>query len=271
VTDKKCVVFFSGGAASWAAGKLAAEKYGAHNTVLLFTDTLIEDPDLYRFLEDASKNIGVSVTRIAEGRTPWEVFRDVKIMGNSRIDPCSRVLKREPAEKWLKENCDPQDTVLVFGIDWTESHRYDNGEGRGVKNRYARLGWPHVEALCTLSPTMAKWDVFAWLEREGIKRPRLYDLGFAHNNCGGGCVKAGIGHWLHALDAAPMIFAHWERKENEFNAARHPARPQTMLTDRRGGKRVPMSLSELRKREATEQERDELGGCGCFIEDGEDE
>lgn len=50
----QCVVFYSGGLMSWAAGKRAVAKYGAENTTLLFTDTLIEDADLYRFLEEGA-------------------------------------------------------------------------------------------------------------------------------------------------------------------------------------------------------------------------
>ncbi len=29
----------------------------------------------------------------------------------------------------------------------------------------------------------------------GIEPPRLYKMGFKHNNCGGACVKAGISQW----------------------------------------------------------------------------
>jgi hypothetical protein len=32
---------------------------------------------------------------IADGRHPWEVYRDEKFIGNSLVDPCSRILKRE--------------------------------------------------------------------------------------------------------------------------------------------------------------------------------
>ncbi len=49
------VVMFSGGAGSWAAAKRIA----ARPLTLLFADTLIEDGDLYRFLDDAAADVGV--------------------------------------------------------------------------------------------------------------------------------------------------------------------------------------------------------------------
>src|SRR5689334_14206991 len=53
----QAVVMFSGGAGSWGAAKRTVERYGAENTRLLFTDTLIEDEDLYRFLIEGSANV----------------------------------------------------------------------------------------------------------------------------------------------------------------------------------------------------------------------
>lgn len=90
---------FSGGICSWAAARRVAATYGKENLTLLFADTLIEDEDLYRFLEEASADVGVPVTRVADGRTPWEVFRDNRFIANSRVDICSRVLKREVCDK----------------------------------------------------------------------------------------------------------------------------------------------------------------------------
>lgn len=50
----KHVVMFSGGAGSWAAAKRVAERHGTADLTLLFTDTLMEDEDLYRFLHEAA-------------------------------------------------------------------------------------------------------------------------------------------------------------------------------------------------------------------------
>jgi 3'-phosphoadenosine 5'-phosphosulfate sulfotransferase (PAPS reductase)/FAD synthetase len=163
-------VFFSGGVMSWAAAKRAVAKYGADNTTLLFTDTLIEDADLYRFLDEAAANVGAPLVKIAEGRDPWQVFNDVKLIGNTRADPCSKILKREIGLKWLRDNCDPENTVLVFGIHFEEQHRLEgdvwdaktNGFiRRGVRPRYNTLGWPRVEAPMCDAPWITATDLWS--------------------------------------------------------------------------------------------------------------
>lgn len=116
----KNVVMFSGGIGSWAAGKRVAADHGTDGLVLLFTDVKMEDPDLYRFLHEAAANIGGELVIISEGRTPWQVFEDERYIGNSRVDPCSRVLKREILDKWRNANCHPERTTIHVGIDWTE-------------------------------------------------------------------------------------------------------------------------------------------------------
>lgn len=48
--EHKHVVFYSGGLGSFATTLRVIEKHGKENLTLLFTDTLIEDSDLYRFI-----------------------------------------------------------------------------------------------------------------------------------------------------------------------------------------------------------------------------
>lgn len=278
----KCVVFYSGGLMSWAAGKRAVAKYGAENTTLLFTDTLIEDADLYRFLEEGAIDIGAPLVRIAEGRTPWEIFRDEKTIGNTRRDPCSKIAKRQPGRAWLAANCDPATTVLVFGIHYEEFERYDGmrwnkklraHQPSGVKNVYGRLGWPHVEAPMCDSPLMTVRDIKAWVVSCGLRIPRLYDMGFSHNNCGGFCIKAGEGHFHRLLTMLPEVYAHHEAQEDAFNASRPGKRRQTVLAPERmvdgGRRRVPMSLREFREAVPVDHQIDlfDVGGCGCFLDE----
>ena len=108
----KHIVMFSGGLGSWMTAKVVAEKYGTEDLILLFTDTKIEDEDLYRFLHEGAADVGGQLTVIAEGRTPWEVFFDSRFLGNSRVGNCSRILKREFIRKWIEERYEPDECVM---------------------------------------------------------------------------------------------------------------------------------------------------------------
>lgn len=252
---------FSGGAGSWATAKLVAERYGTRSLTLLFADTLIEDADLYRFLDEAATNVGGQLLVTAEGRTPWEVFKDRRFLGNHRVDPCSQELKREHLRKWLEANCSPKWTTVYLGIDWTEEHRFHKAK------RY----WDpwRVESPLIDHPHLDKAGQIKWLEAEGIAPPRLYALGFPHNNCGGGCVKAGMAHFRHLLRTLPEVYAEWEREEE--GVRQHLGKNVAILTDRSGGHngatRRPMPLSEFRMRTLAKDKingDDEWGGCNCF-------
>lgn len=263
------ICFFSGGLASAAAAIITRPD------VLLFTDTLVEDADLYRFNVDVSAFLGVPITRLVDGRTPWQVFFDERMMGNTRVDPCSRVLKRELAHRWVQANSS-EDSDLVFGITFEESHRI-----RRIKQAWAprRAIFPLVES------DLFKEDARAIVEKVGLRVPRLYCEGFAHNNCAGACVKAGQGQWAHLLRTNPDLYAEWESNEQRFREM--VGKDVAILRDRRrvssgdlddNGSPLmvdntrPMTLREFRERiEARDLQPDlfEVGGCGCMVE-GED-
>lgn len=255
------IVTFSGGVGSWAAAKRVVASEGAENVTLLFSDTLIEDEDLYRFLDEAAANVGAELVRIADGRDVWQIFFDERFLGNSRIDPCSKILKRQSFDRWLRDHCNPAETVVYVGIDWSEEHRYTR-----LRDRRAAEGWTYRAPLCD-APYLTKTDVFAWLKREGIQRPRLYDMGFAHNNCGGFCVKAGHGHFKRLLAAMPERYAYHEGKEREIRA--YLDADVSILTDTEGGVKSPLTLEAFRKRVEAGAQVDlfDLGGCGCFVDD----
>lgn len=120
--EKKHIVSFSGGLGSWMAAKRVAAKYGTDNLYLVFTDTRMEDPDLYRFLDEAAANVGGQLIKLADGRTPWQVFKDKRFMGNTRTAHCSQELKSKVFEAWLEEQAF-DDFIVYLGIDWTEEHR----------------------------------------------------------------------------------------------------------------------------------------------------
>lgn len=261
------VVMFSSGAGSWAAARRVADQYGTDGLVLLFADVkgssndphIGEDGDNYRFLREAAADIGGELVVVSDGRTIWEVFRDKRFLGNARLANCSALLKQEPSRAWLAEHADPEITTLHVGIGWDEMHRLPAIE----------RGWApyRVTAPMTEPPWLDKSDVLADLRRSGIEPPRLYELGFAHANCGGGCVKAGQGQFVHLLRTMPERFAVWEREEQSLR--NHLGKEVSILRDRTGGESTPLTLAELREREASKPEQLDLldiGGCGCFVD-----
>ncbi len=258
------IVYFSGGIGSWAAAKRVARQHGTEHLKLVFADTLIEDEDLYRFLHEAAENVGGELVVLRDGRTPWEVFRDVKFMGNSRVDPCSRVLKRDLLNKWRTDNYGPEECVSYVGIDWTESHRLER-----LQPRFAPYT---VWAPMCERPLLEKDEVLAWARREGLEPPRLYGMGFAHNNCGGWCVKSGMAQFKLLMEKFPERYEHHEAQEEAFREL--IGKDVSILTLRRtiGGekRRRPLTMREFRHRlESGNHEgfdKFEWGGCGCAID-----
>jgi len=253
----KHVVMFSGGICSWAAAKRVAEKEGPENVVLLFSDTNMEDEDLYRFLEEGAENVGSELIRIADGRNPWEVMQDNNYIANTRADMCSRILKRELLDKWRNANCSQEDSTIYLGLSWDEQHRVDRINDRCAPWRY--------EAPMAEKPYLTKTQMIEWLVSEGIAPPRLYAMGFPHNNCGGFCIKAGQAHFAHLLRVMPERYA-WHEEQEE--ALRKRIGDYSILRDRTGGKVRAMSLREFRENMEAQLEFDvhEWGGCGCAVD-----
>ena len=273
----KHVVMFSGGIGSWAAAKMVAGTFGTENLYLVFSDVkgnnpsphVGEDEDTYRFVEEAAKNVGGTFVYLNEGRDIWEVFKDRNFLGNSRLAHCSFELKQKPARKWLVENCKSENTIVYVGIDWTETHRLP----AIIKNYKPYLAFaPLTEPYYHSEDKMYydKNELIQWARDEGLTTPRLYDYGFSHNNCGGGCVRAGQAQFKKLLEIMPERFAIWEEKEQEV--IRHIGKDVSILTEMKNGVKRPLPLVELRRRvesAPTLIDETDIGGCGCFFEEDE--
>jgi len=252
------IVMFSGGITSWAVARRVAAEYGTDDLTLLFADTLVEDVDLYRFNVDVAADIGVPITVVTDGRTPWQVFRDQRHIGNTRVAPCSKLLKQKPCRVWLEINTEPAATIVYVGIDWTETHRLP-----AIHHAYDP--WT-VQAPLADPPHVDKTDLIDAAATAGIKPPRLYEQGFAHNNCGGACVRGGQAQWARLLEVNPARYAVEEAAEADMRG--YLNKDVAILRDRRGGTTKPLTLTVLRNRIEADRpvDRDDWGGCGCFTE-----
>ena len=251
----KHIVSYSGGLGSFMTAYKVAQKVDKEDIVLLFTDTKTEDEDLYRFLEETSTYFDIPITTIADGRDVWEVFNDVSFMGNNRIDPCSRVLKRELARKWMEAHHPPEESMLYFGIGWDEIHRMD-----AIKKNWE----PYTTAAPLVDEPTDRRDIIKVLDSIGIKPPRLYELGFAHNNCGGFCVKTGQAQFLALLNAFPDRYRHHEEaQEKLFEKIGHHGFIRITINK----EKHYFSLRQFRRYVEGGGQIDmfDVGGCGCFV------
>jgi hypothetical protein len=219
------IVCVSGGLSSaWVA--LWASRQDLQNTVYYFNDTKWEHEDLYRFINECAEKIGYALTIDSDGRSPEDVFFDRSMLGNNRVPLCSRILKAERLQRFAHSG-----DVVYFGIDNTEAHR-----ARRIAEIYNDLG---IQArFPIIENRISKEKIHSEIAALGIRRPVLYDLGFTHNNCSGGCVRSGKRQWINLLQTLPAVYQERERVETEFSEAF--GINATYMKD--------MSLSELRRR-----------------------
>lgn len=267
---KTFIVNVSGGLTSYEALRRTIAAVGRERTVPLFADTKGdsteehsgEDEDTYRFNSDVSELLGIPIIRVADGRDIWQVFKDRRYInmrvGAGQLAACSQELKRKAIDRWIEQHYSADQIVRVYGMDWSEAARMDRLRAELAP---ADVWFPLAEP-----PYVDKCHIAAELEAQGVAPPRLYALGFEHNNCGGGCVKAGQAHFARLFRTMPDRYLYWERKEQEV--ADYLGKDVSILKDRRGGVTLPMSLRAFRERLEAGGTYDQLdfGGCGCFAQ-----
>ncbi|MFI1701455.1 hypothetical protein ACH419_36620 [Streptomyces bobili] len=233
------VIQFSGGVGSALAALSVAERVGPSRMTLLIANTQVEDEDLWRFANDLSSLIEVPLVIVEDGRDPWQLFMDVGFLGNNLFAPCTKYLKQIPCRDWMTAHAHPETSVAYVGIEPTKK---DRPRMHSILRNWApwRVEFPLLDG-----PDRSKDDLLAELESYGLKPPRLYEMGFPHNNCGGSCIRAGQGQWRHLLDVFPERFARAEREEEAFRA--HHQKDVAILKRRRNKVTQPLPLAQLRR------------------------
>lgn len=253
----------SGGAGSTIAAHRAVERHGAENVTLVFADTNCEDPSLYASLFHMINHALPQVEFIwlnKGGRNIWDVFHGEGFIkkGGSNCK-ASLELKRKPLDAFMKERWpDPSTVVKVSGLDFTEDDRivrFDRVHGEmGYKTWHPLAEKPYLTA-CQQVELIKQW---------GYPEQTMYKHGFPHNNCGGGCVLAGVSQWVGFYHDFPERFRwHAEQEDIFFKKTGY-----CILRDRRGGTTKPLTLLELERRILA----DDIGNlqefrstCGCMV------
>ncbi len=212
----KHVIMYSGGASSSYVAKWVTDKYGKEDAILFFTETLWEDADNYRFMEDCAEYIGLEITKVTDGRTPEEVFFGEKFLGNARFAKCSEELKVKQTLIYLEElRLQGVEPILYFGIGPHETQRAES-----LKQHYAHFPLEPVECRFPMIDSISQ-EVKARsiIENEwGIELPRMYKLGFHHANCKGRCVRGGYHHYANLYLEWPDVYKEQEEMEERFRS-----------------------------------------------------
>jgi 3'-phosphoadenosine 5'-phosphosulfate sulfotransferase (PAPS reductase)/FAD synthetase len=202
----RILAWFSCGAASAVAAKIARERYGERVEVLYCDTSADEHPDNARFMADVERWIGCPVKRLQHPKykTVADVFMGERYIVGPMGAVCTRRMKRELREKYQR----PDDTH-VFGLTADEAKRISDFEER------------HGELQCLwllAKAGITKTDCYRVLSAAGIELPAMYKLGYKNNNCIG-CVKGGMGYWNKIRRDFPKVFEERAKIEREIGAS----------------------------------------------------
>lgn len=206
MNDSRVVVWFSCGAASAVAAKLAIEKY-RERACIVYCDTMAsEHPDNLRFFDDVQRWLKREIIKIKSAKyaSVDDVFEKRAYMVGVKGAVCTVEMKKIP-----RFHFQLPDDVHVFGLTADEQARIERFE---QSNFELRLDW------ILRDQGYSKRRCLYEIEQAGLKLPAMYGLGFENNNCLG-CVKATSPiYWQRVRRHFPEVFERRARQSREIGA-----------------------------------------------------
>jgi hypothetical protein len=251
VSKEMIAVWFSCGAASAAAAYLTLQRYGDDYDVRIINNPIAEeDDDNERFLKDVEAWLGVNIERAINEKYPQASAVDVwerrKFMSGVAGAPCTLHLKKEARQQWEAVN---KPDWHVLGFTYEEVNRHE----RFIKTERENVLPVLIDAK------MAKADCYMLLRENGIKPPRVYEMGYPNANCIG-CVKAtSPTYWNHVREMHPDVFNERAEQSRRLGAKLTRVNNKRMFLDElpADAKGAPMRNLDFE--------------CGLFCEEWKDE
>lgn len=195
------VCWLSAGVSSFVAG------YLERNTIdeYIYIDIENQHPDSMRFIKDCEIVLPKPIEIL---KSPYKnvqnVIRQFSYINGVAGAKCTQILKKRVRKEWEDIHKDFNITY-VWGFDLNEKKRAErlNESMPEFKHEY-----PLIDRM------LKKQDAHAILDRLGIKRPAMYDMGYSNNNCIG-CVKGGMGYWNKIRVDFPDVFERMKKLERE--------------------------------------------------------
>lgn len=197
------VVWLSAGVSSFIAGYLVKETVDEW----IYIDIADQHPDSLRFIKDCEKAIGKQVTILKsdEFDSVEDVVRAFHYINSPHGAACTGMLKKKVRKQW-ESNHAGEELTYVWGMDAQEKHRAE---------RLIQSQPEYTHEFPLIDRGISKQEAHAILDRLGIARPKMYDLGFLNNNCVG-CVKGGQWYWNQIRKHFPEVFEQRAKLEREI-------------------------------------------------------
>jgi 3'-phosphoadenosine 5'-phosphosulfate sulfotransferase (PAPS reductase)/FAD synthetase len=187
------VSWFSAGVSSAVATKIAIDKFP--DLKILYTHIDDQHEDTMRFLKDCEKWFG---REIEISQSPLKTVNNACLQASFIKSPqgasCTRLLKVKIRREWESNNKGSH--TYVWGMDVAERDR-----SYGIKQAMPK----HDHYFPLIENCITKDMAHGILEKAGIQRPMMYDLGYPNNNCIG-CLKGGMGYWNKIRVDFPEVF-----------------------------------------------------------------
>lgn len=193
----RVICWFSCGAASAVAIKLALRQFDPASVVIAYCETGAEHPDNSRFLADCERwfNSPVKRLRSDEYVDTWDVWEKRKYISGIAGAPCTGELKVAPRLAFQR----PYD-LHVFGYT---ADAPDVRRAAKFRENYPELKIENP----LIAAGLDKSACLSLISSAGISVPVMYALGFQNNNCIP-CVKAtSPNYWALVRKQFPTEFA----------------------------------------------------------------
>lgn len=233
-SENKIIAWFSAGITSAVACKLSVKKYGKENVKIIYIKIDSAHLDNDRFIKDCERWYGQKIHSIQSEKysDQFDVSLKTKYINGPSGAPCTLHLKKKVRYK-IEEQF--KDRSQIFGFEYEKKEI----------NRAIRFSqqYPQAKPIFPLiEENLTKEMCADILLKNGIRLPKMYELGFHNNNCIG-CVKGGKGYWNHIRVHFPEKFNQMIEVENTIG---HSCIKGTFLKDlnRNAGRHKPPILPD---------------------------
>lgn len=206
---KKIIGWFSCGITSAVACKLALEEYGKENVELYYIVIDSAHWDNERFIRDCEKWYGKKINRVQSDKytDQFDVIKRRRYINGVAGAQCTKLLKKD-VRKSVEDSVDFSNQIFGFEFEKKEINRAIRFS---QQHSYTNPLYPLIDNKLNKNQCA---DIIL---KNGIKLPKMYELGFLNNNCIM-CVKGGMSYANKIRKHFPDYFERMSDLEQEVGA-----------------------------------------------------